>query len=78
MELKLEAFGKVIFKLNLAIKVVGGGPGFGKSKAVLLVRVLGLKFTVNNPGFAVLISRDFENLTKIRDCIAIKSKPAWK
>lgn len=54
--------GKVVLKLDLAVEVVGGGPGFSEGDTLGLVGVLGLEITNNDTGLVVTLTVDLESL----------------
>lgn len=55
-QIKLEALGNVVLKLDLGLEDVGGRPRLGEDDAVLVVGILGFKIPGNGGGLALAAS----------------------
>jgi hypothetical protein len=55
---------KIVFKLNLSVKMVRGSPSLSEADAIGLVSILGLEITKNNSGLVVALTVDFEGLVE--------------
>jgi hypothetical protein len=56
--------GKVVVEFDLAIQVVGGGPGFSEGDPIGLISILGFKVTNNGSFLVVTLAIDFEGLER--------------
>ena len=54
--------GQVVLQLDLAVQVVGSGPGLSEGDALGLVSILGLEITDNDTGLVVTLTVDLEGL----------------
>jgi hypothetical protein len=63
-EVKFEALGNVVVKLDLGAEDVGGGPSLSEDEAVLLVEVLGLDITRDRGRLGVTDTRNLEGCAR--------------
>ena len=59
-EVEFQSLCKVVLELELGLENVGGRPGFGEDKAVLVVRVLGFDVTGDGLRLGVAQTSDLE------------------